>query len=340
MLMARHLAPLVKNDDLSLFYNGTVTARKMKKTYEFKAFPFVDGIIEFPKDTVFYRGINHESPVVLRDTPIYLSSRAIAQEYGKVHFVKSKDTLRLVDLRKLMAIMPMVIATHKITNAATLRAIYYLTVALGLCDYMRQIDMLVDLTQHTQDDAINPHIAAMKAGFTKAKTNTNPHAVPGVRVAITSIDAFVVTILSELFGETCDGFIAPELFSPFHSHMRTHEEIVVFKPTKKLKVTREMPGIETLPIRNIISSSNALTRLVFGRSFRMNMYISKQHVSGGGTQQDRNTFFDDPQKVAAARKLARAFARSVGLRSSRRHVTMTFDGPLPLPTLKSQCPSC
>jgi hypothetical protein len=151
-------------------------------------------------------------------------------------------------------------------------------------------------------EAILPHIT---------KTPLNPFEQEGVRVAETYIDGNVMLILKELFKDMYHGYIAPRMFSPFHTKNTSHEEIVIFDPINAdLQVTAEPPKIgKPTPIqealsstyRSIIMSHNDLKRKIFMKGGEYSPTLKYQ---------DRNAFFEDPQYKTAvknATKIAKSF---------------------------------
>ena len=233
-------------------------------TYDFKNFSYCDVDIIIPEDTYFCRGIDVSTTEIIRDMPIYIGPEYVAKEYGKVYYLKAKTDLKLIDIRKLMHLMKLIIASRKSNNADIKKSIYYITMAFGLCSYDKQIKLLEEFSEYIKTysnskeavDYFNYCLTNMKS--IDPSTKLNPFEPEGVRVAETYIDGFVITILKELFNGIYDGFIAPKLISPFHKDNKTHEEIVLFDPKNKLEVSPIDIKLEIKPIEvNITDISNA-----------------------------------------------------------------------------------
>ena len=95
-------------------------------TYDFKNFSYCDVDIIIPEDTYFCRGIDVSTTEIIRDMPIYIGPEYVAKEYGKVYYLKAKMDLKLIDIRKLMHLMKLIIASRKSNNADIKKSIYYI----------------------------------------------------------------------------------------------------------------------------------------------------------------------------------------------------------------------
>jgi hypothetical protein len=283
-------------------------------TYDFKRFPYTDTVISLPENTVFYRGFQAPPHDVLRpNVPIYIAPYGIASQYGKIVYeLHTTRVLRMLDLRKIMAMMPTILRGRNINDASdqqVLKLLSFVTMAFGLVSYGRQTQLL---QQHLLDnmDPSNPEgsnffrarLANMQS-FDLSATPLNASEPEGVRVGETVIDGHVMLVVKELFAEVCDGYIAAKCFSPFHVGNFTHEEVVVFDPTS-LRVAEPTPMLTPVPITVLLRPDVIHLRY-------MNI-IDRPVVmqrGGGGTRgvEDKNKFFDCPDRVAAAQKLVRAF---------------------------------
>lgn len=282
-------------------------------TYDFKNFSYCDVDIIIPEDTYFCRGIDVITTEIIRDMPIYIGPEYIAKEYGKVYYLKTKSTLKLIDIRKLMHLMKLIIASRKTNNATIKNSISYITMAFGLCSYDKQIKLLEEFSEYIKTysnskeslDYFNYCVKNMKE--IDPSNKLNPIEPEGVRVAETYIDGFVITILKELFNGIYDGFIAPKLISTFHKDNQTHEEIVIFDPKNKLEVSPIDIKLEIKPIDDIIKKYYKKYEL---KSNELRMFIIKH----GGFKEiffDKNKFFDDKKLCEKAQKIADKFKNEV-----------------------------
>ena len=291
-------------------------------TFTFDNFDYIDSSITFPKDIVFYRGVNDSvisSPNIIRDEyPLYIAPEHIAKEYGKVYKVVTTKPIQLLDIRKLKNIIQLIIASRKTNDPSILNPIRYLTISFGLCSYYDQIRLLdeymknIDFIDENQLDIVNKNIDNMK--YTNVNTILNPISPEGVRVAETYIDSKSMMILRELFKDIYDGFIAPKMFSTFHVNNMTHEEIVIFNPKES--------GIQSFT-QNIDINKNSLNTVL---DINYKSYILKNNIfkhkiftslRGGASghmdpiNKDRYKYYENKEFMKETIKEVKMFVKSI-----------------------------
>ena len=112
-------------------------------TLIFDKFFFSDEIISIPKDIILYRGMDYKPIKLIRDYPLYLSTFYIAENYGKfIYSLSSHRDLKLLDIRKIISLMPIIIRSRKFIDKESLECIKYLSIAFGLVSYKKQIELL------------------------------------------------------------------------------------------------------------------------------------------------------------------------------------------------------
>ena len=124
-------------------------------------------------------------------------------------------------------------------NGDVINVIMSCTLAYGLCSYRKQIELI---TQRYRDEkVVSKEILNMKIFY---KNNLDLYSLElqhpgfllaeaqGIRVAETTNDFLVMTFLKELFSDEIDGFIAPSMFSPYHTNEYTSPEMIIFDPIK------------------------------------------------------------------------------------------------------------
>jgi hypothetical protein len=240
-------------------------------TYIFDNFSYVDKLITIPKSTIFYRGISGgkhltDEQILRSGKPMYIASEDIAKAYcGNpendrcVQFI-TKDNLYLLDLRKIILLLPSIIDTIPyIDNNIAL--VNTLKITLGISSLDEQIQLL-QITDSTTDNR-----------YKKIPKFINS----GIRIPVTDLDATMVVILSLIFKNYCDGIIAPKLNSPFEVSGRSHQEIILFDSIK-LQI-----------IDNIIVKKIDINLLLNKKPIKfMNFTI----YQGGHFIEDRNKIFD------------------------------------------------
>jgi hypothetical protein len=186
----------------------------------------------------------------LGNRPIYFGERKVAESYARTSpthalglFATTKP-LKLLDIRFLKILLSDLLYGH--SGNAVLRS----TVAFGLCSFYHQLRLMITLYKDlTRTDP------GYKAMLSILNTNGNLEQ-PGVRVAETSNDGWVMAFLGEVFDGIADGFIAPRLFTPYQYNTGSylHPEIVVFNPIKSgiIQLT-SIPRMKDISIPDLIN---------------------------------------------------------------------------------------
>ena len=291
-------------------------------TYKFATFNYIDQDIILPAETIFYRGI--DSPIrlkkddIIRNYPMYIGPKDIAEHYGTVYQLRANKHLKLLDIRKLKTLLKLIITSRKSNDGAVLQSIRYLTIAFGLCSYVGQINLLdqylLDISglviDKDQLEDVKNKIEIMKK--TNPTSILNPLEPEGVRIAETTIDGKVMLILRELFKGIYDGYIAPKTWSSFHVGNYTHEEIVIFDP---IKSEIDMDDTKTVKTQFL---SKLLDHNYKSYDLKDNFYEMKIYGKvkiGGQVYEDKNKFFDDKKEVKKAEREAKLFMKNVNIKN-------------------------
>ena len=243
-------------------------------TYNFDNFPYVDKPIIIPENSLFYRGISDATniknlDVLRKDIPIYLGSHNVATAYSfnendKLYIIKFKKDLKLLDIRKAISLLPIIINTMPV-NDKNKNLINYLKVTLGITNIHEQIN-LINIPDDRKNNMIN-------------FANSNRLLNSGVRMPITNMDAVMIVILKKIFSSYYDGIISPKLNTPFEPSGYSHEEIIIFD-TNNLEIVNRNQIAEIIPL-NINSlldgniTSFKLTRLNFDT---MDIYVGGKNL--------------------------------------------------------------
>ena len=245
-------------------------------THVFSDFPYIDKPILIPIHAVFYRGIakgkNIKNLEVLRENmPIYLVSSLVAKYYSTNDNdifikIKTKRDLRLIDIRKVISLLPMILNTLPVNDLNT-QLIKTLKLSLGITNINEQIDIIktTDIPQDRIDRMID---------FSKNNRWFNL----GVRIPITTFDATIVLILKQIFSSYYDGIIAPQLITPFEINGKSHKEVIIFNANKLDIINDDLVNIEEKHILNILDGTkiNLLNMPMYiGGSGNMSYFIDK-----------------------------------------------------------------
>lgn len=243
----------LRQPNVQLLYPGTIDMSKVVyKDIEWNKsfFPVYGSFITIPEHTVLWRGYDRKYPS-LGTRPVYFGDKKVAKSYAGTSgthalglFATTKP-LKLIDIRFLKVLLTDLL--YERTGNLVLKT----TVAFGLCSYYHQLRLMMTLYKDSIANGKDEGFNAMKSML----NTSTPTEQPGVRVAETSNDGWVMAFLGEVFDGLADGFIAPELFSPYqvHTNNRLHPEMIVFSPAKSgiVQLTSE-PKMTTISIQSLI----------------------------------------------------------------------------------------
>lgn len=220
-------------------------------------FDYIHGVISVPYESMWYRAYDASSKPIIKNTPTFFGDMEVAFFYSKgndnrkLGEFKCKRPLYLMDIRYVMAFLPFFL-TRSFENKDILKKI---TVALGLCSFQKQIELLDEMNESSFDENLRMSIERMK-NFTELQTLpewTNPIELRGVRIGITDIDYEVMCWLKLLLEKCVDGIIAPMMPSPFHNqHSHSvddsvlYQELVLFSPEQVLEHSRDLPKTQNV----------------------------------------------------------------------------------------------
>ena len=290
------------------------------QTFNISEFDYTDNFIYLQTDTVFYRGIKSDKKLseteILRDRPMYVSSKDIAALYGKIYILKTKTSLRLLDLRKIMNLLNYILDYTDDYNGNLM-----LMIAYGLVPYNLQIQMFQNfiedmfkrgMVKQKAISDIQNKIEYMK-NFKFTNIPRNPVITKGVRIGEPYIDMKCLMILKYMLKDVCDGYIAPKLKSPYHINDEAHDEIVIFDPVNNLElIDDDIDIINALklnqkPISINIYEHNKPVVL----TPKVKIFISK---NGGGKNIkhiDKNEIFNNKKLYKEANMFAKKYVKSL-----------------------------
>jgi hypothetical protein len=191
--------------------------------------PVYGSHIDIPTNTVFWRGYDKSYPSIT-DRSAYYGDKDAAKEYVKTSsehmlglFATSRP-LKLLDVRFLKVLL------KDLFEGMDGNAVQKTTVAFGLCSFRHQLRLMSNIYADAIREGRDPGYEAME----RVLMNHPTIEQPGVRVAETTNDGWVMTFLGEVFEGIIDGFVSPPLFTPYQHHTRNwlHSELVVFNPLK------------------------------------------------------------------------------------------------------------
>lgn len=217
--------------------------------------PVYGSFIEIPPNTVFWRGYDTLYPAIT-DRPAYFGNKETAEAYAETSddhalgFFATSKPLKLIDIRFLKVLLTDLFRGHS-NNIVTKT-----TIAFGLCSLFHQINLMKTMYIDAIKSSKEPGYANMLKSYKEADAKNPEVEQPGVRVAETFNDGWVMACLREIFDGVADGFVAPRLFSPYHENAENylHPEIIVFNPLKSgiVQLDRE-PKKKEIEMKYIIN---------------------------------------------------------------------------------------
>jgi hypothetical protein len=232
------------------------------KILDFKNFPNIIGQpIIINKNTLFFKSYSTKYGVPINNRPSYFGEIDNATKYlksgRKLGIFSTKRRIKLLDIRYISKIINDLILLRKNNDFDTIIK-GYMTLALshGLVSLYKQLNLYkMRYIKSIDTDSRYKKIIEYYNDF-ESKTNKelfqNPLELQGIRIGETNNDVDSTFILKEIFGDFCDGFICPTIFSSYFDNNTIPNEILLFNP---LDTVIE---IETIPNNSITVNINKI----------------------------------------------------------------------------------
>lgn len=288
------------------------------KLLRFEKFDTIHTAITLPINFYFMRGRDKRGSPLETGKPLYLTTNPeLAETYKNIHgsngtitMYKNNKPLKLYDLRYIRILILDYLSTPRsklIPNPEAFKMMAMrLKCAYGACSLLTQIKIAETIYRETlekerQDKNIKKPVsnAIMKLKeyyndsidkWTEIQMYNNlctcdPVEPLGTRIGETYLDSEMVIVLSELFKDVVDGYIAPIMCAPFQVDRGgfMHSEIVLFNPEEKLEVVKEIPKLMPVSIELILQLSD-ISRLFEFSSERIDIYTNMMHNKKGGAK--------------------------------------------------------
>lgn len=197
-----------------------------------------------------WRGYDPAYPAI-SNRPAYYGAQEFAAGYAAKYGAKPSSfittrPLNLLDMRYMKVLLTQLFEHNKNTISDK-DIVMATTISFGLCSLQHQIKLFKERYSAIYLTT-NPQHTALKNGLSHLEQLINPNLYieqQGVRIAETTNDAIVMGFLKELFGAYYDGYIAPNIISPFHiekSNFILNSELVIFDPLDSgIKLLKSMP---------------------------------------------------------------------------------------------------
>ena len=249
--------------------------------------PLYGHSIMIPTNTIIWRGFDPKYPAI-SDRPAYYGSKIFAEGYAQKYatnaspFITTRP-LHLLDIR-FMKVLLSQLFEHNHTSHAN-RIIQSTTISFGLCSLQHQIVLFKDLYKAIYASN-NPSFTPIKDGVKHLESLVIPDSIyeqHGVRIAETTNDAFVMGFLKELFNCQYDGYISPNIYTPFHVEKKgfiLNSEIVLFNPKESgiQLLTYTPKSIQTQTINSCILSSGYNYTSIKTTGMTTSYYINKKNT--------------------------------------------------------------
>lgn len=266
--------------------------------------PLYGSTIMIPTGAILWRGFDPNYPAI-SSRPAYYGSKQFAQGYADKYGVNAKPfittrPLHLLDIRYMKILLSQLFEDNK-HNLSDKDIIIATTVSFGLCSLQHQIHLFKERYApiFTSTDIVYNNI---KKGLSHLESIVKQsfYEQKGYRIAETTNDAIVMGFLKELFSSNYDGYISPNIITPFHiekRHFVLNSELVLFNPVNSgIKLLNSIPSrIERATINYLILHSGHSFASIDTRSMKTSYYKSK----GGGSiyvSDDYNNEYDKGNK--------------------------------------------
>lgn len=253
-------------------------------------FPLYGDIIHLPAGTILWRGFDPAYSAI-SDRPANFGAREFAQGYADKYGVDASPfittrMLRLLDIRFMKVLLTQLFEQN--AHTSTDRDIISATsIAFGLCTLPHQIKLFKE-RYRTIYSSTNSLYESLKAGVRHLESLVKPDVVyeqQGYRIAETTNDAIVMGFLKELFGQYYDGFISPNVMSPFHiekDNFILNSELIVFNPFESgISLVKSFPSkIQPLSINQCILTAGHTYRTIDTRNMKTSFYVKSSVKKG------------------------------------------------------------
>jgi hypothetical protein len=206
--------------------------------------------ISIPAGAIVWRGFDPQFPAI-SDRPAYYGSYKFAKGYadkykvGPKPFITSR-MLNLLDIRYMKVLLSQLFEDNK-HLIKDINIMVATTISFGLCSLKHQIELFKDRYNEIYKTS-DPKYDGLKKGVEKLEqilNTSSKYEQKGFRIAETTNDAIVMGFLKELFGYYYDGYISPNIITPFHiekSNFKLNSELVLFDPINSgIKLLKTYP---------------------------------------------------------------------------------------------------
>ena len=197
--------------------------------------------IHIPANAILWRGYDPQY-LVISDRPAYYGSQEFAQGYADKYstiaspFITSHP-IKLIDIRYMKVLLSQLFDHNMPHTKTDITIISATTISFGLCSLQHQIKLFKDRYKAIYSSAVsNPVFDSLKLGINNLEKLLIPNSIyeqQGLRIAETTNDSIVMGFLKELFHKYYDGYISPNITTPFHiekNNFILNSEIVIFNP--------------------------------------------------------------------------------------------------------------
>ena len=251
--------------------------------------PLYGDVIVLPASTIVWRGFDPNYPAI-SDRPAFYGAREFSQGYADKYgaqttpFITTR-ILNLLDVRYMKVLLSQLFQQNAHTDRDIISAT---SIAFGLCTLPHQIKLFKERYRNIYSLS-NPLYDSLKAGVRHLESFVKSDVVyeqQGYRIAETTNDAIVMGFLKELFGQYYDGFISPNVMSPFHIEKRAfilNSELILFNPIESgIKMLKTFPSpIYKLSINSCILNQGHTFRTIDTRNMKTTFYTKTDIKKGG-----------------------------------------------------------
>ena len=261
----------------------------------FEDFSPVYGQINFPINSLLYRGYDTKYPI-LSERPAYFTSNLdVARAYGSVSPFRTTRALKIYDLRYIKHILMELFQQLESDDTDVVKFCKILTISYGLTTCFKQLELLKDTFGSSLGDehyqAIRKYLLDSRISHKKGEIvyGLHPFETQGIRIGETETDAISVSFLKDLFRGQIDGYIAPRIKSAFHFNQGGFNptELVIFNPLGSGVKVLEQPNsyyINKLEFEYYLQHHHTSSMFVMKPKILESLVVDKNRVNDGMTK--------------------------------------------------------
>ena len=238
--------------------------------------------IIIPAGAIMWRGFDPKFPAI-SDRPAYYGAYNFAKGYADKYGTTPKPFIttrpvKLLDVRYMKVLLSQLFDENR-HNLSDKNIFMATSISFGLCSLAHQIELFKERYKKIYFTS-DPQYDALKNGIIELEKILTPISIyekKGFRIAETANDAIVMGFLKELFNSEYDGYISPNIYTPFHiekSNFILNSELVLFEPSNSgIRLLNKIPqNLKKYSINGLILNNGSSYMTIDTRGMKTSYY--------------------------------------------------------------------